>query len=115
TVEEMTLLQSRFPDNIRLFLAMEDQIPLAGALIYDTGQVIRIQYGHASQRGKELGALDLVYDHLIRFFSGNRNYLDFGQCTEQNGQFLNAGLIHQKESFGGRGTLYDIYQIDLLK
>lgn len=113
THQEMALLRDRFPDNIRLFGAFDGGELLAGALIYDTGWVVRIQYGHASPRGKALGALDVVYDHLIRLFEKERTYLDFGQCTEENGRVLNAGLIHQKEGFGGRGTLYETYQLQL--
>ncbi|EIA46149.1 hypothetical protein cco111_09042, partial [Campylobacter coli 2680] len=38
-------------------------------------------------------------------------YFDFGISTENGGQFLNHGLISQKEEFGGRGVIYDFYEL----
>lgn len=113
TEAEMRLLQSRFPQHIRLFLAYEDTTAVAGALIYVTDRVVRVQYGHASERGKAIGALDGVYDHIISLFETTHLYLDFGQCTVDNGNLLNKGLMHQKEGFGARGTLYEIYELNL--
>lgn len=108
---EMDLLKKRFPEQIRLFVARENDEEVAGALIYVTDKVIRIQYGHASPRGKEIGALDCVYDHIAALFEQTHHYLDFGQCTVENGNVLNKGLMHQKEGFGARGTLYEIYEL----
>lgn len=38
-------------------------------------------------------------------------YFDFGVSTEQNGLFLNSGLLFQKQGFGGRGICYDTYKL----
>lgn len=40
-----------------------------------------------------------------------KNGLIFGICTENNGNFLNEGLINQKQEFGGRGIVHDFYLI----
>ena len=63
--------------------------------------------------GKELGVLDLLFDYLINQEYTNYPYFDFGQSTEQMGNYLNESLIFQKEGFGGRGMCYDIYEYGL--
>ena len=35
---------------------------------------------------------------------------DFGQSTENSGYILNENLIFQKEGFGGRGVMYNVYE-----
>lgn len=113
TLSEMELLQSRFPRNIKLYLAYKDDIALGGTLLYVTKQVVHTQYISAGIEGKEQGALDLLFDYLINREYTNYPYFDFGQSTEQLGNVLNESLIFQKEGFGGRGMCYDIYEYGL--
>ncbi|WP_456087500.1 GNAT family N-acetyltransferase [Parabacteroides sp.] len=113
SIDEIKLLHERFPDEIKLFVALLGQNIIAGTVIYVTRQVIHTQYISANPIGKELGALDLLFDHLINHEFQSYPYFDFGQSTENNGSFLNQSLIFQKEGFGGRGVVYDIYEYDL--
>lgn len=113
TLSEMQLLQSRFPQNIKLYLAYKGGIALGGTLLYLTRQVVHTQYISASIEGKELGVLDLLFDYLINQEYIHVPYFDFGQSTEQMGNYLNEALIFQKEGFGGRGVCYDIYEYGL--
>lgn len=113
TLEEIQLLQSRFPQNIKLYLAYKDNVALGGTLLYLTKQVVHTQYISASIEGKELGVLDLLFDYLINQEYTNYPYFDFGQSTEEMGYVLNESLIFQKEGFGGRGICYDIYEYEL--
>lgn len=113
TLPEMQLLQSRFPQNIKLYLAYKGDTALGGTLLYITKQVVHTQYISANIEGKELGALDLLFDYLINHEYTNYPYFDFGQSTEQMGNILNESLIFQKEGFGGRGMCYDIYKYEL--
>lgn len=113
TLSELQLLQSRFPQNIKLYLAYKDDIALGGSLLYITKQVVHTQYISANIEGKELGVLDLLFDYLINHEYTNYPYFDFGQSTENMGTVLNESLIFQKEGFGGRGMCYDIYEYDL--
>lgn len=110
TIEELELLHSRFPDNIRLFMAYLGDEALGGTLVFECGRVVHTQYISASPRGKELGALDIVFDWLINERYTHVPYFDFGKSTEDQGNYLNSNLIHQKEGFGGRGVCYDIYE-----
>lgn len=113
TLSEMQLLQSHFPQNIKLYLAYKDGVALGGTLLYLTQQVVHTQYISASIEGKELGVLDLLFDYLINQEYVHVPYFDFGQSTEQMGNYLNEALIFQKEGFGGRGVCYDIYEYGL--
>lgn len=111
--QEIEYLKSQFPDNIRLFCTLKDDKIFAGCLIFETDTVAHTQYISASEEGKESGALDLLFDHLINNVFEKKKYFDFGTSTEDNGRFLNIGLISQKEGFGARGVVYDTYQINI--
>lgn len=113
TAQELKLLASRFPDAIKLYAAFQDDLMLAGVVIFDTPNVVHAQYIANSEKGREIGALDLVIDFLINTYSENKLYFDFGISTENEGLFLNDGLIAQKEMFGGRAIVYDFYEINL--
>lgn len=113
TASEMKLLMSRFPNNIRLYVAKMNGEIVGGTLIYVTPQVVHTQYISASVEGKKHGALDLLFDYIINKVYANCRYLDFGKSTEQGGAYLNESLIFQKEGFGGRGVCYDWYQWEL--
>lgn len=113
SLEEIRLLAGRFPENIRLYLASQEGKALGGTVVYLAGRVVHTQYISASPEGKAAGALDLLFDTLI-----NREYagvpvFDFGPSTEDMGRYLNESLIFQKESFGGRGMVYDVYEYDI--
>jgi hypothetical protein len=113
TLEEMRLLQSRFPQRIKLYIAYQNEEAIGGTLLYITKQVVHTQYISASLKGKELGALDLMFDFIINREYAGFPYFDFGQSTERMGNILNEALIFQKEGFGGRGMCYDIYEYDI--
>ena len=113
TLEEIQLLQSRFPQNIKLYQTYKGDKALGGTLLYLTKQVVHTQYISTSLEGKELGALDMLFDYIINQEYTNYPYFDFGQSTEEMGHILNESLIFQKEGFGGRGMCYDIYEYEL--
>ena len=113
TASEMKLLMSRFPNNIKLYVAKMNGEIVGGTLIYVTPQVVHTQYISASVEGKKHGALDLLFDYIINKVYANFRYFDFGKSTEQGGAYLNEPLIFQKEGFGGRGVCYDWYQWEL--
>lgn len=111
TASELELLASRFQDNIKLYAAYKDERMLAGVIIYETGNVAHTQYIANSDEGRQCGALDAVMDYLINQRYANKAYFDFGTSMDENGVDYNDGLITQKQEFGGRGIVYDIYEI----
>lgn len=111
TTTEMLRLSSKFPDDIKMFGGFLDNEFLAGTIIFITKTTVHTQYIVTTEYGRNLMAFDLVIDHIINKYSKNKKYLDFGISTEQEGRYLNAGLIRQKEMFGGRAIVYDFYEL----
>ncbi|MGE0078431.1 MAG: GNAT family N-acetyltransferase [Bacteroidales bacterium] len=113
SLEELILLKSRFPNNIRLFCTSMNENIVGGCVVFEMKKVVHIQYISANDAGKEFGALDLLFDILINHRYAHIPVFDFGQSTENMGYYLNKSLIFQKEGFGGRGVVYDIYEYKL--
>lgn len=113
SLEELTRLHRLLPDRLSLFGAYSPQNELlAGVLVFDKGPVVHTQYMVNSELGRKNGALDAAI-YFLKDHYKDRHYLNFGISNEQGGWFLNEGLCHQKEGFGGRSIVHDFYEIDL--
>lgn len=121
TLDEIRLLISRFPGNIKLCTACMADHPehvVAGCLLFITKSVCHVQYIASGDDGRNFGALDWLFARVIdevRNAYPQIRYFDFGISTERGGTYLNQGLIFQKEGLGGRGVCYDSYLINLSK
>lgn len=114
SLDEITLLHSRFPENIKLYQAVKDGTVIGGVVLYLSEKVVHAQYSSATPEGKRLGAMDLLYNQIMNFDFRDYPYFDFGRSTENaDGSGLNETLVFQKEGFGGRGLCFDIYEYDL--
>lgn len=113
TLNEIRLLWTRFPENIKLYLVQKGKMVVGGTVIYISKQVVHAQYTSASFAGKKMGALDFLFDYLINDKYTDYPYFDFGHSNEQMGNYLNENLIFQKEGFGARGIVYNIYELEL--
>lgn len=109
SLDEIKLLHSRFPDNIRLYLAKKGDVVMGGIVVYLAYPVVHTQYISATPEGKKCGAVDAIVHYLLTQAFREYEYLDFGQSTERQGEVLNESLLFQKEGFGGRAVCYDIY------
>ena len=127
TLSEMHLLIKRFPQHIALHTLTRpaaeqtedsgEREVLAGCVVFYTARTAHVQYIAASDEGRTLGALDLLFHELLSQLETEGTdcrYLDFGISTERHGTWLNHGLIFQKEGFGARGVCYDEYTLPLL-
>ncbi len=113
SLNEILLLQQRFPHNIMLFAGHKDGEMLGGCVVYVTPQVVHAQYISATPEGKRLGVVDAIIHHLFFEAFPQFTYFDFGKSTEQHSDTLNENLIYQKEGFGARGVCYDTYAWEL--
>jgi predicted N-acyltransferase len=111
SLEEIIYLVNVFPNNIKLYVAKNEEKILGGTVIFENDKIAHTQYLANSIYGREIGALDLVIDHLITEVYKNKKYFDFGISNENNGLYLNTGLIAQKEGFGGRAVVHDVYEL----
>lgn len=113
TLNEICYLKKKFSDEIKLYVSVNDKNEItAGSVVFITSTVIHIQYIAANEQGIQTGATDLLIDFIITQYQDKR-YFDYGISTEDGGRYLNENLISQKEGFGARATVYDIYSIDL--
>ena len=110
TLDEITLLASRFPRNIVLYLARQHGDILAGMVIYVSAQVARAQYSSATPLGKQLGAIDILYDRIVCNDYRHLPYFEFGTSAMPDSNAINETLVFQKEGFGGRGICFDRYE-----
>jgi hypothetical protein len=111
---EIRHLRAAFPDNIRLFTARDPAgALLSGVVIYETDEVAHLQYGASTPEGFALGCMDRLFLHLLDEVFAAKRWFDFGNSTEQQGRYLNDGLIEQKEGFGGRAVAHDYFRLKL--
>ena len=116
SIDEITLLKNRFPENIKLFcIAGSNAEILGGVVLFITGNVVHMQYSATTEEGRRLSALDYLYEELMNNRFAGKEYFDFGISVEDGGRYLNSGLIAYKERLGGRAVVYDTYTIDLKK
>ena len=93
-----------------MVVAKEGSEIVGGTVLYINDRVVHSQYIAASPRGKNIHALDLLFEIVIGQALEQHAYFDFGISTEEHGTYLNEQLIYQKEGFGGRGICYDWYE-----
>ncbi len=113
TCAEMQSLRDKFPDEILFFVAEAAGEILAGAVIYKAGDVLHLQYAAATDVGKDLYAVDVIYNALIFDILKDAKWFDFGTSNEDGGRYLNEGMVRHKEEFGGRSIVYDQYLLRL--
>ncbi len=112
---EMAELANRFPQCIRLHVALHQGQTVAGAVVFTTGQaghaVAHAQYIAASPLGKELGALDWLFAQLLDQYAPACRWFSFGISTYNGGRQLNQGLHDWKMGFGGQICRHLTYEI----
>lgn len=113
TCGELQMLRDRFPENIRTFVLRlgDDDTPQAGVCVYDTGVVAHAQYIATTPSARRQNLLTPLFNYLICDVFSGRGYFDFGISTEDNGRYLNEGLLRQKSSYGGSGVVYERYSL----
>lgn len=112
SIAEITKLRERFPTSIKGYGVFKDDVILAGVIIYETLQVAHAQYISAGAKGKKLGALDLLFAHLITEYSRCKEYFDFGiSSSGLQSDPVNNGLLRHKQSFGAHGIVHAIYEM----
>lgn len=112
-LEEIEILHSKFPDNIKLFASYLKDTMLAGVVIYESPNVAHAQYIASTEQGRKICCLDIIFAYLINEYYQDKRYFDFGISTENEGLYLNEGLIFFKEAFGARAVAHDFYELNV--
>lgn len=110
---EISYLKDKFPQNIRLFTVYKNNDLIAGCLFFITETTVHMQYSAMNELGELYHAIPFLHNELLTKMFHNKHYYDFGTSNEQNGTYLNQGLIFQKTGLSGRGIAYNIYKIQL--
>lgn len=112
SLEEIQLLKSNFPKQIRQFNVYYGEEIVGGTTIFETERVAHAQYISMAKDFDVLGGLDFLFQFVIAEVFAEKKYFDFGISNEQNGLKLNEGLLSWKEGFGARTKTYSMYEID---
>lgn len=112
TAEELDLLKSRFPENIRYWGLSIDGRLLATACVFITDNVAHMQYLSSTAEARDKGLLPLLVVETMKEL-GDRDWFDFGTSNEDRGRVLNETLFQYKASYGCRGVLYPEYTLKL--
>ena len=98
TRAEIEHLAGLFPDGIRCYTVRRDAELVAGAIVFVTAPVVKLQYvGYTIGR-----AMSVVYAHLFSLEELRGRWIDFGTSMAGGGGVLDAGLFAYKESLGGQ-------------
>ena len=112
TLQEILLLRNRFPEHIHLHCMTDLEGCIhGGCVIFETTTTAHVQYIASTPYGREVGALDRLFLHLIQEVYAHKQWFDFGISTEQGGALLNEGLVMQKEGFGARAVNYETWEL----
>lgn len=113
SLEEITYLNSKFPNNIRQFNVYKDDEIVAGTTIFEFENVAHSQYISGNKKfNNEYGGLDFLYYKLLFEVYKNKKYFDLGPSTINNSTQINQGLQYWKESFGARTVVQNFYEIE---
>lgn len=112
--EEISDLLEKFPTNIKIVTAKQEQNVVAGLVLFMNSLVYHTQYLVVTPEGAEIFALDYIINHCIDLARQFKiKYFDFGISNEQQGQYLNQGLYKSKAKHGGGGVVHDFYRLNL--
>ena len=112
SLEEITGLQAKFPQNIRQFNVYSGEQLVAGTTVFETPEVAHLQYISGNETKNESGSLDFLHHYLLTSVFHNKNYFDFGISNENQGKNINQGLSFWKESFGARTIVQNFYKVN---
>jgi hypothetical protein len=112
SLEEIKVLKSLFPTNIRQFNVYHNGEIVAGTTVFETETVAHCQYISKYEIDENLGSLDFLYHFLITEAFAGKRFFDFGISNESQGKKLNEGLSYWKESFGASTIVHDFYEVE---
>lgn len=112
SLEEIKLLASRFPENIKQVSVYKDDRMVAGTTVFLTQTTVHPQYVSGNPDKNFYGSLDLAYNYIINECWQDKRYFDFNISSEEDGKILNGGLIFWKETCGARTWKADNYLVD---
>lgn len=99
SLEEIKLLHQHFPDKIIQANAYINNEIVAGVTLFDFNTCIHTQYIASNDYGRDAGAIDSLFHHLIHLCQSEKNYFSLG-TSNNTGKDINIGLSEWKEGWG---------------
>ena len=109
---EIKQLKNSFRENIKQFNVYHKDKIVAGTTIFQTKNVVHVQYIGSTTEKNSLGSLDFLFYKLIKEIYVNHKYFDFGNSHENEGMKINQGLNYWKEGFGARSLTSNFKKLD---
>ncbi len=113
SISEIKLLMERFPKQIHFYGATFNNKITAGVVIFETEQVAHFQYSSGDENKAETGALDFLFDAVIKKYQ-HKKYVSFGSSATDKTLKINSGLMYWKASFGAQLIPQKTYAIKTL-
>lgn len=111
-LDEIKQLKGSFKESIKQFNVYHKDKIVAGTTIFQTKNVVHVQYIGSTTEKNFLGSLDFLFYKLIKEIYVDHRYFDFGNSHENEGMKINQGLNYWKEGFGARSVTQDFYEIE---
>lgn len=112
--KEIKQLAAAFPDQIKLWCVHRNERILAGVLIFECGQVARIQYAAQTGDGMRVNAMDYVYLSVIaQYRERGFRFIDMGIVNDGEDHHVNQGLLDYKRSFGAAPHIQRRFELSL--
>jgi hypothetical protein len=112
TLEEITFLRNKFPENIRHFNVYQNEKLVCGTTLFITKTVVKPQYISGTENNNLLGSIDFLYDYLIKDIAHGKAFFDFGPSHENHGLQIVENINFWKESFGAHIVVQNFYEIN---
>lgn len=116
TLQEISLLKSRFNNQIKQFnIYLKGEI-LAGITIFDKGQIVKSQYGATTALGETERALEYLFIDLIhKYKAEGKSFFSMGTIMDKSyREGYNIGLMRQKIELGCNEYKQNILRIFLV-
>jgi hypothetical protein len=115
SLEEITLLAKRFPEEIKQYNIQLNGEILAGITLFDKGSVVKSQYGATTDLGETYRALEFLFIELIKDYKKQgKRFFSMGTVGDQRfPEGFNPGLKRQKEELGCIEFQQHFYTFDL--
>lgn len=102
SLKEIQSLKNKFPENIHQYSLYYNDRIIAGITIFVSNNVVKSQYGAATDLGKKLRAMDYLFIKLLYHYKDLKyHYFDMGTVTDSNSKDnINIGMLQQKKELG---------------